>query len=294
MTGLSSKSAQGLRPLLDAWVKDYPFAERLLADPVEFPRRYRDPRDVEVSALLSASLAYGRVSLFKPKLEGLHRLMGNSPADFVRQLNVQGAAKHLQGFVYRFNVGTDLAVLLLGMGRALREWGSLEALFASQLGTGEDFQGALRGFTTELRRVPLEALRQRMGPERGLHHLLPSPDNSGAAKRLNLFLRWMVRGPDQVDLGIWKRIPPESLRIPLDTHILRLAGLLGLTRRKDTSWKTVEEITQSLRRMDPGDPVRYDFALCHLGMSGACPVRPVQENCRRCPLRAHCKVGRRT
>lgn len=292
-TGLSARAAERLRPLLDELLQRSPRSARVAADPVELPHRYVDPRDIEVSGLLSASLAYGRVDLFKPKLEALHAAMGPSPARFVAALDVAGARRLLAGFIYRFNVGTDLAVLLLGIGRALREHGSLEALFARQLRDAPTLHAALGAFSAALRDVPLGPIRRALGPERGLHHLLPAPLGAGAAKRLNLFLRWMVRGPDAVDFGIWKQVSPARLVIPLDTHIHRIALCLGLTRRKDSSWRTAEEITASLRHLEPADPVKYDFALCHHGMSGACPARPDPARCAACPLLAACRVGPR-
>ncbi|MCP3101846.1 TIGR02757 family protein [Myxococcus sp. K15C18031901] len=288
---MSPQAAERLRPRLDAFLASTDARARIGFDPVEFPHRYTDPRDIEVSALLAAALAYGRADLFRPKVDSLLSRMGPSPAAFVRTLDVRGAKALLTGFVYRFNVGTDVAVLLLGMGRALKEHGSLEALFVRGLQSEGSLHGALGAFTAALRDVPMAPLRAAMGPERGLHHLLPSPLGPGAAKRLNLFLRWMVRGPDAVDFGIWKRVAPASLMIPLDTHIGRIAGHLGLTRRTDLTWRTAEEVTASLRALDAADPVRYDFALCHYGMSGACPARPVPENCSRCPLLPSCQVG---
>jgi uncharacterized protein (TIGR02757 family) len=292
-TGLSTQAANRLRPHLDAFLASTDARARIGFDPVEFPHRYMDPRDVEVSALLAAALAYGRADLFRPKVDALLQKMGPSPAAFVRALDVAGAKALLTGFVYRFNVGTDLAVLLMGMGRALREHGSLEALFVRGFRTAGTLHGALAAFTAALRDVPLDALREAMGPERGLHHLLPSPLGPGAAKRLNLYLRWMVRGPDAVDFGIWKGVPPSALLVPLDTHIGRMALHLGLTRRTDLTWRTAEEVTASLRALDPQDPVRYDFALCHYGMSGACPAKPVPAHCARCSLLSSCKVGPR-
>ena len=140
----------------------------------------------------------------------------------------------------------------------------------------------------------MKPIRKALGKERGLHHLLPNPLGAGAAKRLNLYLRWMVRGPDAVDFGIWKSIPASALLIPLDTHIGRIAKRLGLTARNDLSWRTAEEITASLRKLDPEDPVKYDFALCHYGMSGVCPVKPRAENCARCLLWDGCRTGQRT
>ena len=290
--GMSARDAERLRPRLEAFLASTDGRERIAFDPLEFPHRYRDPRDVEVSALLAAALAYGRADLFRPKVDALLRRMGDSPAAFVRSLDAAGARELLAGFVYRFNVGTDVAVLLLGMGRALREHGGLEALFLQGWEARGSWHGALDAFTSALRDVPMEPLRAALGPERGLHHLLPSPLGPGAAKRLNLFLRWMVRGPDGVDLGVWKRVRPSALLIPLDTHIGRISKHLGLTRRNDLSWRTAEEVTASLRALDAEDPVRFDFALCHYGMSGVCPATPVPDNCARCLLRESCTTGR--
>ena len=283
-----------LAPLLEALAASVDPAARIRADPVEFPRRYLDPRDQEVSGLLSACLAYGRVELFKAKLEGLHAWMGPSPADFLRALGPGEAARHLSGFSYRFNVGTDVAVLLLGMGAALRAHGSLEALFARGFArSGGALQPALRAFSLALQETPRAPLHRALGPERGLHHLLPSAESGGAFKRLNLYLRWMVRGPDGVDLGAWKTPSPAALVVPLDTHVARMARQLGLTRRRDLGWRTAEEITAALRGVDPADPTRFDFALCHFGMSGACPLKPSAEVCGRCPLLPACAPGQR-
>ncbi|HZH03954.1 MAG TPA: TIGR02757 family protein [Myxococcaceae bacterium] len=292
---LSAPAAARLGPVLETLLDAAKLERRVAFDPVELPRRYRDPRDAEVAGLLCASLAYGRVELFKPKLQTLLEAMGPSPAQFVRALETDPAALAplLKGFVYRFNVGTDVAVLLAGMGRALARHGSLEGLFLAQLECHPSYREALGGFTSALREVPMDGLRVMLGPERGLDHLLPRAPGPGAAKRLNLFLRWMVRGPDAVDLGLWRRVPTARLIIPLDTHVGRLSSYLGLTRRRDLSWKAAEEITASLRQLDPLDPVKYDFALCHHGMSGACPAEPRAEDCQRCPLARVCRLGRR-
>jgi uncharacterized protein (TIGR02757 family) len=291
---LKPESARALAPLLGALAQGVAQHERIGFDPVEFPHRYSAARDIEVAALLSASLAYGRVDLFKPKLEVLLNSMGVSPAEFVEALDVRGAAKLLGRFVYRFNVGTDVAVLLMGMGAALREHGGLEPMFAAGLARHGELRAALAHFTKALRDLaPLEALSRVMGPARGLDHLLPAKLGPGAAKRLMLFLRWMVRGPDRVDFGLWKSLTPSALVIPLDTHIGRLAHHLGLTRRTDLTWKTAQEITAALRLIDGDDPVRFDFALCHHGMSGQCPANSNAGHCAVCALRPGCRVGRR-
>jgi uncharacterized protein (TIGR02757 family) len=291
---ITAARAKKLKPLLDAFADERPWGHRVSADPIELVHRYSTPRDIEVSGLLAAALAYGRADLFKPKVDGLLKQMGASPAQFVAELTVPRAAKLLDGFVYRFNLATDVGVLLMGMGGVLRAHGSLEAVLVKGLAQRGTLHGALAHFTQALRSsAPLSKLRARLGPDRGLQHLLPHPLGAGAAKRLNLYLRWMVRGPDRVDFGVWRRVPAARLMIPLDTHVQRISRLLGLTKRNDLSWKTAEDVTASLRLIDAADPVRYDFALCHYGMSGACPAQPVRANCQRCPLKRECTVGRR-
>jgi len=288
---LSATGAQKLKPLLDAFRDRRAFEERVRADPIEFPHRYQDPRDVEVVGLLSAALAYGRVELFKPKIAGLLGALGSRPAAAMAGLSVASARGLVEGFVYRFNVGADLAVLLMGMGGALQRYGSLEGCFVDALERSGSWRGGLKGFVERVRgAAPEREIVEALGRTRGVAHLLPGADG-GASKRLNLYLRWMVRGPDAVDLGIWRRVTPAQLVMPVDTHVARLAQWLGLTSRRSISWAMAEEITASLRLLDESDPVRYDFALCHWGMSGACPVEPARENCRRCPLRSVCQVG---
>jgi uncharacterized protein (TIGR02757 family) len=289
---LSTARARRLKPLLDAFAEARPWTERVKFDPVEFPHRYSDPRDIEVVALLSASLAYGRAELFKPKIAGILEALGPSPAARLMTMDVAALKPVLDGFVYRFNLPADLGVLLLGMGASLVSSGTLEDVFLAELGRTGSFRLALPGFARSIRdAAPTREIVKVLGKTRGLHHLLPT--GTGAAKRLSLYLRWMVRGPDAIDFGVWKRVRASQLVIPLDTHIARLGSWLGLTSRRTHGWAMAEEITESLRRLDPEDPVRYDFALCHYGMSGACPVRPVKANCAKCPLRSECRLGRR-
>jgi uncharacterized protein (TIGR02757 family) len=290
---LSRAAARRLKPLLDAFVEERPWEARITADPVEFVHQYHQPRDVELAGLLAASLAYGRANLFKPKVRGLLERMGRSPATFVAEASIAQLSAVVEGFVYRFNLAADVAVLLSGAGAALRHFGSLEALFLDGHSEGVVTHTSLATFARRLKEgAAHEAIRKRCGPVRGLHHLLPVAQG-GAAKRLNLYLRWMVRGPDAIDCGIWRGLRPDALVIPVDTHIQRIAQWLGFTTRNDVSWRTAEEITAGLRLLDVDDPVRYDFALCHYGMSGACPATPVKANCQKCPLRSVCRVGRR-
>jgi uncharacterized protein (TIGR02757 family) len=292
---ISPARAAALRPLLDGLDAALDRGARLAADPVELPRRYRSADDQEVAGLLAAALAYGRADLFKPILVRLLDQLGQSPARAVEAFSAAPEPAALDWFRYRFNRPPDLAALLAAVGHLRREHGSLGARFAALFRAGGGGPTALRpalaAFAAELRQAPPVAALLRGRGLRGLRHLLPDAAGPGAAKRWNLYLRWMVRGPDAVDLGGWRGVPPAALIVPLDTHVMRVSRCLGLTRRRDASWRTAEEITASLRRIDPEDPVRFDFALCHLGMSGGCPARRSAEACRACPLAAACRGG---
>jgi len=295
MAPISAARAAQLRPLLLGLDATLDRAARLAADPVELPRRYRSPDDQEVAGLLAAALAYGRADLFKPILVRLLDELGPSPAAAVARFAAAPEVASLDWFRYRFNRPADLAALLSAIGHLRREHGSLgarfQALFEAAGGGPEALRPALAGLASELREAPPVAPLLEGRGTAGLRHLLPDAAGPGAAKRWNLYLRWMVRGPDGIDLGAWGGVPRAALLVPLDTHVMRVSRCLGLTRRADATWRTAEEITASLRLIDPADPVRFDFALCHLGMSGACPARASREACRACPLGEVCRRG---
>lgn len=284
--------ARALRPLLEALEAGLDRAARIAADPVEFPRAYTDPADAEVAGLLAVSLAYGRADLFKPVVARILGVMGPRPARFAEGFAAAPDRDAFAGVVYRFNRPADLAALVAAIGHLRRVHGGLGARFRAlfQAGGGA-LRPALAAFAAELRQAPQVAPLLRGRGLRGLRHLLPDPAGPGASKRLNLYLRWMVRGPDAVDLGLWRGVPPAALVVPLDTHVHRVARTLGLTRRLDASWRTAEEITAGLRLIDPEDPVRFDFALCHLGMSGRCPPRRDAARCGVCALLGACRAG---
>jgi uncharacterized protein (TIGR02757 family) len=290
---LAPARAAALRPLLDGLDVGLDRAARIAADPVELPRRFAAAPDQEVAALLAASLAYGRADVFKPLLARVLDAMGPSPAAFARDFARAPDPEVFRFAVYRFNRPRDVAALVAAAGDLAARHGGLgqrfAALYRGEGGGPGALRPALARFARELREAPPVAPLLRGRGPRGLRHLLPDAAGPGASKRWNLFLRWMVRGPDAVDLGAWRGlVPPSALVVPLDTHVHRVSRCLGLTRRRDASWRTAEEITAALRRIDPEDPVRYDFALCHLGMSGRCPARRDARRCLECPLAPAC------
>jgi uncharacterized protein (TIGR02757 family) len=298
-----------LRAELEALYAATDGARRRAGDPVAFVHRYAggDVRDVEAAGLVAVSLAYGRVSLFFPVLEALFAWMDGlgGPAAAARQATPATAAPILP-LVYRWNRGSHLGLLLAAVGRLQARHGSLEALLARPAGAGGVGPSPLRPRLTRL----VEALRgevRALAPDwglaaepdapwetlpRGLRALLPSPADGSACKRLNLWLRWMVRPPcEDVDLGVWTRhVRPDELVMPVDVHVGRIARLVGLTERQDASWRTAEAIAARLARWDPADPVRFDFALAHLGISEGCSGVKGVAACASCPLRAVCRA----
>jgi uncharacterized protein (TIGR02757 family) len=294
---LSPARAARLAPLLDRFQRGFDAASRLAADPVEFPRRYADPGDAEVAGLLAACLAYGRADVFKRRLEEVLAAAGGAPAAFAERLARAPDAAPLAGFRYRFNREEDVAALLAAAGWLRLRHVSLGARFAELYREAAarapaeawPIRSALALLARELRDAPpAREILARRGP-RGFRFLCPDPAGAGASKRWALYLRWMVRGPDGVDLGLWRGVPASALVVPLDTHVARVARCLGLTDRRDLGWRTAEEVTRALRLLDPEDPVRFDFALCHLGMSGRCPARRDPDRCAACPLAAACR-----
>ncbi len=167
----------------------------------------------------------------------------------------------------------------------------MERAFARGLDpSAPDVEAALEDFSRRARAVDLRPAYGRRPRQPGAHYFFSRPSTGSACKRLNLFLRWMVRR-DAIDPGGWTSVPARQLVVPLDTHTIRVGKCLRLTRRASPGWKMAADITASLRAFDPDDPVRYDFALCHLSMMGACGYGAKQGD-SQCLLRGHCRPGR--
>jgi uncharacterized protein (TIGR02757 family) len=258
-------------------------AERRDNDPVGIVHRYKEPLDRELVALLASALAFGNVKALRAKIEDALARIG--PEVALAADDAEGLTERLRGWKHRVYRDEDLTRLLLGARRVQRAGGSLGAVLARDLAEAGDLRAALSAWTGRIRREGgLDAETGR----RGGAHILADPGKGSAVKRLMLLLRWMSRPADGVDLGQWP-IPTSALLIPVDTHIHKLGRNLDLTRRKDVSWKTAEEITASLRRFDAEDPVKYDFSLCHLGMLQHCPSRRDPARCEGCGVKSVCR-----
>jgi uncharacterized protein (TIGR02757 family) len=264
------------------------------ADPVHIVRRYRTAEDREVVGFCAAALAFGRVASVMQSIESLLEAMGPAPAAFVRRFDPERDRTRIEPLVHRWIRGRDLVALLLVLQRMLDEAGSIEGFFSKGDDASKpDVSDALESFCRRALETDLRpAYGRRLPPRPGVCYFFPRPSTGSACKRLNLFLRWMVR-TDAIDLSIWSSVAPSRLIVPLDTHVIRLGRCLRLTKYVSPGWKMAAEITMSLRALDPVDPVRYDFSLCHVGMMNGCGFGTPRGD-RHCPLRGLCHPGRRT
>jgi uncharacterized protein (TIGR02757 family) len=277
------KSRISLKRTLDRFYTTYDFQKRLRHDPIEFPRRYTKAEDIEIAGFIASCFAYGKVELFRPVVERILRPGGRHPALFFRNFSLKLDAKRMRGIHYRFHKEKDILGLLCLLSKVLKQHGSLKNLFLKHYtDEQEDVGHALGCFSDNLADAGISPDAVKNSRPAALA-FFPSPRTGSACKRLNLFLRWMVRDRD-IDLGIWDEIPPSKLIIPLDTHIARIARCLGLTQRASSGWNTAKEITRSLKELDPQDPLKYDFALCHHGISGLCRGEKFRDTCKSCAL----------
>jgi uncharacterized protein (TIGR02757 family) len=282
---LRRRSDEELRSTLDAIRARCDLPARRAADPVGIVHGFDDPLDRELVGLLCATAAFGNVKTIRAKVRDLldraakvaHRpsLAADQPAALRRAL---------RGWKHRVFIGDDLARLLVGARKVQRAHGTLGHFFRAAL----DRHGALRPALADLCDAIRDAGDLRSKTRRGPAHLLPDPRGPSASKRLLLYLRWMVRPADGIDLGLWP-VAPSFLAMPVDTHIHKLSRNLGLTGEKTLSWRATEEITSALARLDPSDPVKYDFSLCHLGMLQRCPSRRDPDRCDGCGAMPVCR-----
>ncbi len=278
-----------LKEKLDALVATFD-ASTITPDPLELVLAQRSDEDREIAALLAAAFAYGRADIVVANVGGVLAKMQPSPAEWLASMVGDGrfdrrvAASTFAGFSHRFHKTPDLVALLERLALATRRWGTLGALFrAGYDPAAPDIAPSLERFVEAL--LSIEGARPA---PRSLRYLLTSPADGSACKRMNLFLRWMVRR-EAPDLGLWNFVDPAKLIVPLDTHVYRIATFLGLNERKSADWKTAKAITERLARFDPADPVRYDFAICRLGILDHCSRKRKKEQCDVCLLRDVCR-----
>jgi uncharacterized protein (TIGR02757 family) len=280
--------AAGLKPVLDRLYTEFNYPDSA-TDPIQIVRRYQRADDREVVAFCAAALAFGRVASVLQSIERLLEITGGEPAGYVRGFEPLRQKKAFAGFVHRWTRGPDLVALLWILKQMFDRSGSIEGFFLEGYDpAAPDITAALDSFSTRALALDLTAAYGTpTGGRTGVCYFFPRPSAGSGCKRLNLFMRWMVRR-DALDLGVWSRVAPAKLIVPLDTHVIRVGRCLRLTRYTSPGWRMARDITESLRRLDPEDPVKYDFSLCHLGMMNACGFSRPQADAR-CPLRGVCR-----
>jgi len=264
--------------------------QHLANDPLSFCHRYSDPGDREIAAVVASAFAYGGIKIILRTLESIFSELGTSPRSYVETFSPVRSLKAFSGFKHRFNDGRDLVALLWGTRLMIEDAGSINAYFLRfHDPAAKDVTAALNGYTSAVLALDYRPVFGSTAAPAGSYFpfLFPAPAAGSACKRLCMFLRWVARPADGIDLGIWRGVSPSRLVIPVDTHICRICTYLGFTRRTSADWRMAQEITTALRRLDPADPVKYDFSLAHLGISEGCtgadPLR-----CISCAIKGIC------
>ncbi len=274
-----------IKTVLDKLYIKYNHRELIKPDPLQFVYRYNKPSDQEIIALLSADLAYGRVEQIEKSLTKLFQLMGDSPYEFVRGFG-KAERKKLKGFKHRFTTGQDISDLLTCLKKVLKKHKSIEDFFIQGYNPNDkNIIGCLSNFCNSL--VKIYASEHNGKTSQGLNYLLVNPANGSTCKRLNLFLRWMVRD-DDVDAGLWNSVDKTKLIVPIDVHMGRLCRILGFHNKKNVSLSTAIQITECFAEIEPDDPVKYDFALSRIGIVENCNGR-YRNECRECELFPLCR-----
>jgi uncharacterized protein (TIGR02757 family) len=277
---------KSLAASLDSLYHDYNRVDSV-SDPIQKVRPFSDPADREIAGFCAGALAFGRVASVLNSVETLFAAMRPSPAAFVRQFDPGAPPASVRAMVHRWIRGDDVVALLWILRQMLERSGSVEGFFLEGYSDEhEDVGAALDSFSTRALALDIRRAYGRVPRRPGVCYFFPRPSAGSACKRLNLFLRWMTRS-DEVDLGVWKRVPAAKLIVPLDTHVIRLGRCLRLTRYTSPGWRMAADITASLRALNPEDPIRFDFSLCHVGMMNACGYGR-QQGDSQCPLKGLC------
>jgi uncharacterized protein (TIGR02757 family) len=275
-----NKQISYIKDILGILYRRYNHKKFVPPDPLQFVYRYSTPGDMEIVAFLASALAYGRVEQIEKSLTDLFGPMGNSPFEFVQNFDGEQKEK-LKSFKHRFTTGNDISDLLKLLQVIVSKYGSIEEFFMQGYSdSDENIVPALSKFCDAL------TAGHNGQTTRGLKYLLADPARGSACKRLNLFLRWMVRD-DDVDTGLWKSIDKAKLIVPVDVHMARLCKILGFYDRKSISLSTALEITAGFRQIEPADPVKYDFALSRIGIVENCNGN-FRPQCKDCGLLECC------
>ena len=245
-----------LKIQLDKYILEYETKDFIKDDPVQFIHKFENKEDKEIAGFIASMFAYGKREVFIAKLNHIFSLMENKPLDFVKSFDCKNS--NLCGCDYRFSKDCDFVQIIKVLNNLYTENETLETLFKHNYNgeVWQMFQGVVDYFYSHI----------DMEVTKGFYHMLPNPEKKSAMKRMNMLLRWFVR-KSAVDIGIWDFIPTSELLIPLDTHVAKISRKLGLLKRNDNGYESVIEITNNLKKFDPIDPIKYDFALFGYGVN---------------------------
>lgn len=241
---------------LNKLVEKYENKTFIESDPIQIPHRYKDKKDIEIVAFISALFAYGSRKVFIPKLDELFSKMGEKPLEYIKN----GEFSNLINFNYRFAKENDVIEILKILSKLYNSNETIQTLFRYGYEQKSDIKGMLQVVTDYF------YLNSTDNVGEGFYFMLANPKNNGAMKRLNMFLRWLVRKPP-VDFGLWDFITTSELLIPLDTHVAKISREMNLLTRKSNDFKAVLELTDKLKQFDANDPTKYDFAIYAKGIN---------------------------
>lgn len=272
----------------------------LYSDPLGFVHKFDKPEDIETAGFIAAGFAFGGVPLILKTLDRIAALVDNKFYDFTVNFDPSKGLKLFKGFYYRFIKEKDIAALFLILREILRKYGSIEDFFIEGFNPADlNVKKALSSFSEKaLKITDFTSIYGSPAPPQDsmVHFFFTSPEGNSPCKRLNLYLRWMVRNSDELDFGIWnKAVQPYHLVMPVDTHVARISRYIGLTSRKNPSFGMAEEITDNLKKLDYYDPIKYDFAIARLGILDFCEKEKNKNgvNCDGCDISDICAQSKK-
>lgn len=267
------------------------YRSEVLSDPIQFPRQFGNPKDQEIIALVSALYAFGNVKMIFNTLKNIFEFIGDHPYKKITSLK-PNELKYYSFVQHRWISPTDTQSILLLLQSILKKHETLERSFMQfYQPQDETLEASISNWIKYLQTKLIELQKKPL--TRGQKFLLASPSGGSTSKRILMFLRWMVRDQEP-DLGLWKKVSSSQLLMPLDAHLFRFSQYLGFTKRKQHGWKAVMESTSHFRKIDPMDPVRYDFALARLGILNLCTHKVQEKTCSPCLIRDHCQLFKRS
>jgi uncharacterized protein (TIGR02757 family) len=236
---------------------------KLEPDPLQFLHMFKDEKDIEVVGLIASIFAYGNVKQIENTLKKFIILFDGKPYLFIKNFSLSRDSKKISGIKHRFYSEDDISKLFIILNKEIKKHKLIKQIFLLGCNiSDESVKNGISNFSNHF----INSFIETFGlVSAGIKFMFPLPEKGSACKRMNLFLRWMVR-KDELDFGLWNEIPTSKLVIPVDTHIARISRSLKLTNRKIADWKMAEEITNNLKKFDVVDPIKYDFAICHIGI----------------------------